>query len=126
MAEPGKIGIREGRCDGGCTFWDCGRPAGHAGPCAPPDRPTDDEPHPCLCGEPARPGQETCGDCVCSPEQAPAHEETEDRTVTALEELLTPAGDDIYYASLRHIGGNAHRALVDGIAAWLAAPATEC
>ena len=30
------------RCDGGCGLWDCGRPAGHAGPCQPPD--VDSEP----------------------------------------------------------------------------------
>lgn len=23
------------KCDGGCSFWDCARPAGHAGPCQP-------------------------------------------------------------------------------------------
>jgi hypothetical protein len=22
-------------CDGGCSFWDCARPMGHAGPCQP-------------------------------------------------------------------------------------------
>jgi len=87
MADPTKIGIPEGRCDGGCTFWDCGRPAGHAGPCAPPDRPTERTAR-TAADEPARPGQETCGDCVCSPEQAPTQDK--DRTVTALEELLTP------------------------------------
>ena len=26
-----------GRCDGGCTLWRCGREAGHAGPCLPPE-----------------------------------------------------------------------------------------
>jgi len=24
-----------GRCPEGCTFWQCGREAGHAGPCQP-------------------------------------------------------------------------------------------
>ena len=23
------------RCEGGCTFWDCARDAGHSGPCYP-------------------------------------------------------------------------------------------
>ena len=26
------------RCPWGCSFWDCGREAGHAGPCFPMDK----------------------------------------------------------------------------------------
>lgn len=26
---------KAGQCDGGCTFWQCGREMGHPGPCAP-------------------------------------------------------------------------------------------
>lgn len=27
--------LLQGRCEGGCSLWDCNRPAGHAGPCQP-------------------------------------------------------------------------------------------
>jgi len=26
---------KSGKCEGGCTLWDCGRPKEHSGPCQP-------------------------------------------------------------------------------------------